>query len=399
MKFSKILPRQQLVPQVDTVYDLLQSTEGWTQLREQRHFKIPKPTFLGDFMGQIASIHRYKRNYFRVPQICLSKYKNATILPHQFIMLENGLITGDSIEEPVNINDGVWYDKNNAVNTNGQDLCFPRITYHEAWIEKNIVNIDKYLNVPEVHIKEPVYSICSWYHQNICHWMIDLLPRLWALKYFPGKKPKILLPAPSMPFIRESLQLLGFTSEDIITVHNAARYKIDTLYCPSRVASQYNFFSPEIVEFYNELKGYAQNYTPGEHEKIYISRQDTSERPCKNELELENELIKRGFKIIQLANINFQDRVSLFNGCRVLVGACGAGMTHALLMQNKTDVIIMATPEMHQNSTMFCNLAAQKEQNISLIGGYNMEHKQRNKDAWQLDITDTLDQIDYVVQC
>jgi hypothetical protein len=66
-----------------------------------------------------------------------------------------------------------------------------------------------------------------------------------------------------------------------------------------------------------------------EEEVFYISR-SKSRRSLKNEVELEQLLEKLGVSIVHAEDLNFLDQIRLFSNARVIIGAHGAGLVHAI---------------------------------------------------------------------
>lgn len=397
-KLIPVLPRNELLEELETPDHLHKADSGWVHLREERHFPIPQARFMGKLLAQIASQWVYQRTSYRVPAITLSKYANALILPHQFLLVpEKKALSSDFCEELTIATDEVWYKDEESFTRNDQSYCIPRLSSNAQWREKNMVDISHAEGKVVREIKGPALFLTSWYHNNVSHWLLDLLPRLWGLSFIRESDIKIIIPAGHPPFIKESLELLGISSDRIVPINNGSVYKCDQLYNISRLASQYNFIAPELIDFYNFLPNYVQNFTSKKFDKIYISRRDTDNRPMISEEELERELEKRDFKVIRLTELTFPERMSYLSGATLVMSACGAGMAHAVMMQDNTHLIVTGTPDMHFHSNMYLNIAAQKNQTVSMICGVNIDNKSRTHDRWDMDVADTLKQVDRIL--
>lgn len=398
---ATVLPRSAILPQIDKVADLQQAAQGWCMLRPERQARITPPFFVGSQKTRITQLPVFNRSFFRIPPLCLSKYSDVTILPHQFIQTAPSILSGDSCEDPVFETDGVWFHESLAFVHDGVEMVYPRLKDCGWHVERNIVDIKKAAKLPLVELEGPVLDITAWYPANVSHWLVDVLPRLWALPFIRERNLKILVPerVPSgrPPFMMESLELMGFEPDDIIWFKNNRRYQIETLYVPSRVAGHYSFFSPEIISFYDQLPNRIQNFTAGTDPLLYISRQDAPQRRCLNEAEFEAALKNRGFRILNLTEIDFAERVSLMRGAKLLAGPCGAGMAHALMMQDNTDLFITAAPDMHRGSTLFQNIASMKQQSITLLAGKTEGSGPATKADWSLDLENTLQEVDRVL--
>lgn len=398
MMLAKVLPREALLPHVEHTHELHSAKEGWTVLRPERSAPIASIEMHSD--KHTNTTPPFHRTDYRIPPLCLSKYSDVTILPHQLIMTASGDLSADFGEEFVTKEDrSHWYNDAHAAMYNGQPRVYPRLkdcSWHHA---ENEVDISRAAEFPIIEVDEPVIDITAWYGNNISHWLVDVLPRLWALPFIKERKFKVLIPerVPSgrPPFMAESLALFGLGEEDLIWFNNNRRYKIDTLYVPSRMASHYTFFSPEIAAFYEHLPQRIQNFKSGTDPLLYISRRDSPQRRCLNEAGLEEALKARGFRILMLTEVDFEERIALMRGAKLLAGACGAGMAHALMMQNYTKLFVTSPPDMFLAATLFQNIAAVKQQDMTLIAGTSEEGTaplhERN---WTVDLDATLTHLD-----
>ncbi|MEO1659100.1 MAG: glycosyltransferase family 61 protein [Pseudomonadota bacterium] len=394
MQKATVVPRNDLLQKVDSCDALQGVNSGYTVLRQERRFPLPYAKFMGQHLHSITSGHVYRRTEFRVPEIALSKYSNVTVLPEKFILVDSETISGDSCEELVRSDDGVWFKEEDSFDFQGQKVCFPRLTSHKWSIGRNQIDYSNAIDVPIQEIEGPVLSTLAWYETNVSHWLVDIFARLWGTPFVKNKNLKVLVPSGSIPYMKETLELLGISKDQIVSVHNGYRYQFETLYNISRLASHYNFFSPEICEFYNYLPNYVEDFQRGTDDLIYISRQDTQNRPCVTELELEDKLKDRGFRVIQLTDLSIVERLSCLRGAKLVMGACGAGMAHTLFMDDKTHVMVTGAPDMHFHSNLFLNIAAQKNQSVALVGGQNIDNKNKTLDRWTLPVDDTLKQVD-----
>lgn len=397
MTVASMVPREQLLDEVASVAELASAKSGRVQLRQERRLSLPYPLFIGKDLHTIASAKVFQRASFRVPSITLSKYSDVTILPEKLILIDEQTISGDSCEEPVRADDGVWFKDEYASDFGGQRICFPRLNDHKWSAGTNRIDYSDALGRPVQVIDAPAFSLLAWFETNVSHWLVDVFSRLWALPFIRERDFKILVPGGSIPYMKETLELFGISPDRIVSVHNGVSYKVKTLYNVSRLASHYNYFSPEIIEFYNYLPNYIPNFQLGVHDYVYISRRDSDKRVCENELELEDRLRERGFHIATLSSLSIVERISLLRGAKLLMGACGAGMAHALMMENNTRLLVTGAPDMHLNSNLFLNIAAAKSQTVALLAGKNLENQERTLSRWTLPLEDTLKQVDRFV--
>lgn len=395
MTVATIKMRDALLPRLGGHRELCDAREGWIQLREERHYPIIIPRIVGKRIPPQDKLRPYQRASFRVPPLCLSKYSKVDISSHQLIMTDGQTVSGDTFEDPVVEEDGHWYEADKAFELNGQSVLIPRLRYHNIYRGPDRVFAEGYDELPIREIEGPVLSILSWWGgANLSHWMVDCLPRLWALPFIHEPDLRLMVPQSKAPFVAESLELMGFGPERVIPVNNGNRYAVETLYVPSRVGSHYNFFSEEIISFYRSLRDRVANFKRGTDELIYVSRRDATSRRCVEEEQFEKELEKRGFRIVVMTELSFAERLELMAGCRFVVGECGAGLTTSLMMPDHSTVLVTGTPEMMFNAALFTNIASQKRQEVLLFAGTALDDGRPDLIDWSIDVEDAVKAID-----
>ena len=251
----------------------------------------------------------------RVPYIAISKYHNASILRHQFIITTDEYGSMDSQEELVIEDDIIWYYQKSTISIKSQSYCIPRLSSQDFSVNPRTVKIDK--NEKRIAITKPCIYIPAWYATNISHWLIDVLPRIYLAKKYLKRSLKYLLPKGPSKTAEETLSLLNINKNDVIWHENNVDVDIAEMYTISRMASMYNYFSEEFFDFYEQLKESTLNKhnisTENSCKKIYISRSDSNRRICTNESTLEAKLKEIGFEIVVLRDMPFIDRIKVFS--------------------------------------------------------------------------------------
>ena len=102
------------------------------------------------------------------------------------------------------------------------------------------------------------------------------------------------------------------------------------------------------------------------YEKIFISRADANlknKRNLKNNLEIENYFIKKGFNVLILSNYSFLEQALIFNNAKLVVGLHGAGLTNILFCKKRTKIIeitLDSWPKLFEKLSKCLNLAYKK---------------------------------------
>lgn len=192
----------------------------------------------------------------------------------------------------------------------------------------------------------PLTLFWNSYH----HWIINGLPRLWALNQFEQEtelEPQILVPANPPSWQIESLELIGYPSErviewtnryvtaDRIIIPSLPRYidpKVDlrTEYHPQDEYSRNKIISPKALQWLR--KKATERVSNGAHSgfsrKVVISRGDVGRRMIKNRSQYEELLSSRGFKFYELEHMTVKEQVQLFSNADIIVGPHGMGFTN-----------------------------------------------------------------------
>ena len=102
------------------------------------------------------------------------------------------------------------------------------------------------------------------------------------------------------------------------------------------------------------------------YEKIFISRADANlknKRNLKNNLEIENYFIKKGFNVLILSNYSFLEQALIFNNAKLVVGLHGAGLTNILFCKKRTKIIEITLdnwPKLFKKLSKCLNLSYKK---------------------------------------
>ena len=114
--------------------------------------------------------------------------------------------------------------------------------------------------------------------------------------------------------------------------------------------------------------------------KIYIDREDSisnkNQRLINNENEVREFLLKKGFALVKLADLNFKEQIELFNSAETIVGLHGAGFSNIVFCNPGTKIVEL------RNSTsglLFENLAKKNNLNYSsiIVGKKNLVNSKK----------------------
>jgi hypothetical protein len=272
--------------------------------------------------------------------------------------------------------------KLNSVKTCSNNLLYPNCLFYDFINDiiinpinekiMSLINVEKkqilkknkkYSNIINTPVFYFVYNTDNYYH-----FIYDTLPYLISFLYLKKNISdiKLLMNYPNKkmdnfyPFVKEFLELLDITDNDIILIDE------NTLYSEVFISTSYthDFDSnlpprKEIYTFYKELvlivkSKYNNNNLP---KNIYISRRTwlhnnltnigtnyTTRRKLINENELVDYLNDNGYVEIFTENLSTVEKILLFSNAENIIGAIGGGICNVLFSKKETKLIALISP-------------------------------------------------------
>ena len=160
------------------------------------------------------------------------------------------------------------------------------------------------------------------------HWLSEVLVKIFHLDK-PPQSYNLLLPESYPDFAFESLTQFPFRSITKIPKDQHLQLEEVTL-----VENPYSGnFSPKDIKTLRTYFWNSFRLHPQASQGIYISRARTLYRHVVNENEVVQWFRDRDFLILFAEELSFEEQVSLFSTCKVLVSIHGAGLTNAVFMR------------------------------------------------------------------
>jgi capsular polysaccharide biosynthesis protein len=198
----------------------------------------------------------------------------------------------------------------------------------------------RWLNRPtrtpkKTHEGEAIFLGSSAYY----HWLIEDFPAyLHALDRYPEAETLISAYAPKYVF--DALDLLKVRPKLV-----SSPIQVRNLYFVSKGAAL-QAHSEDI----NRLNNFGNMYRNSKDhlgKYIYISRLNQTRYP-NNELEVQKIFVERGFKILDLAEIDLQSQINVFSTASLVAGTHGAGLAN-LVWTNPNSVLFEILKVEHPN--------------------------------------------------
>lgn len=206
--------------------------------------------------------------------------------------------------------------------------------------------------------------------ENYYHFIYDTLPYLYCFLKLreQNKNIKLLMNYNKnknnlLPFVKESLELLNITKNDIIIHKSNNVYK--NLYCSNSLTHDGMSNQPprkEIFEIYEKMTTNALQqsfkYKNVLFNNIYISRRTwinnvtdnigtnyTTRRKLMNEDDLVNKLKENNFIEIFGENYSMIEKILLFYNAKIIIGAIGGTIANCVFANKNTKIITIVSPE------------------------------------------------------
>lgn len=191
---------------------------------------------------------------------------------------------------------------------------------------------------PIFRSEESVITLASCWQSAFYHWMFEVLPRLHLAEKggFPLKNVYI---DTSLPFQKESLDLLELSEKQIISAHTYAGVYAPQLIVPS-VPHTPSFWSCSYLR--HKL---IPKLTRRDPIRLYISRRDASRRRVINEEEVISCLKRYDFTCITLGDLPFKEQAEYFLAANIVLGPHGAGFSHLVFCNPKIPVLEIFSPK------------------------------------------------------
>ncbi len=178
------------------------------------------------------------------------------------------------------------------------------------------------------------------------HWMLDILPRLELLNRSGIDIDQIdgFLVDSHLPFQKETLDILGISQSKIIETDKYSHIQATKLIVPS-FPGTVSWMPKWAVDFVRSRFLHPRVIATSEKiERLYISRQQATNRRIINEEQIINLLTQFGFQSITLESMSVAEQAALLANAKVVVSAHGSGLTNIVFCQPGTKIVEILSP-------------------------------------------------------
>ena len=276
--------------------------------------------------------------------ISINNVKNPNIKTfndkiYRIYKIKNGRIYSDNVENVAIIDGNKIIDNISYQQVQGNLLSANK----NICLQKGTPRIKKKFKGRVLSLAQGASGISNYYH-----WLFDLLPKIRLYSEVYNFSELDYLYAGSLQnFQAESLIPLGLDKIKIIDIANYRHIEADEIICTDHPNYYEGFIenkSKEIpvwtVKWLKDtyLK-YAKKFEC--NKKIFIDRSSSHSKHCQfiNYNEILGFLTKMGFSKYKTENLNFFEKIYLFNNANFIIGAHGAGFANLAFCKKGTKVI------------------------------------------------------------
>lgn len=304
------------------------------KVKEQ--FKFIIYNFLNFFKKSyiVSSISQPSQDIQCVEKIHLNiKSDQSDYLKHQklFPYSLGDILMSKNIE--VYYYQNVFVDMSNAIAVNSNfEVILESKKYPQMREETLLSKLSSYENFED----DVVFLVNTALNAQYFHIWFDGLVKLYYINKISNFNPVIVI-SNSSPLIYK--QVLGCFKDIFKIVETDFRFIKVKKYGIVKVgywAKHAPYFSISIRDFFLSRMLKVSKGKIKYSDKFYIKRKT---RSILNSKEIEDELVKRGFELIFLEELDIFDQVSLFNNAKFIIGLHGAGLTNLIFSNPKTKVL------------------------------------------------------------
>lgn len=280
-----------------------------------------------------------------VPKVNLYLFENANIhINSSSIYYKNKLVTFRTKDERYNEGFVLWHDENNAK-----------------------------LRIKQPKTIEEGFFLGGNGTWNWFHFTIEILPKL--LFYDVNKYSKYILVSSIIkeyPTMEDLLCSVLPKECKLIYLDPDRNYVVNKLYYISEINHlQFNrfdtdilfngtFFNNEIVKTFSDrvISHFNFHLEDIEHlpDKIFLYRKNNTHRIAKNQEEIKQLLINRGFTPICMEELSLKEQIAHYMKAKFIVGISGAAWTNIIYCRNNPKAICFL-PDNATEASMFSGLA------------------------------------------
>jgi capsular polysaccharide biosynthesis protein len=228
------------------------------------------------------------------------------------------------------------------------------------------------------------------------HFLLEGLARISAVPGPERSMPHIfhdLSYGHNAPHINFFLSCLGISAMPITV---PTRIHGDLIIPPARLIIKHSIHRDQLLvykEISDKVLSQVKKYQLPEYGVIYLSRANLSKdnRHITNEVKLQAALIKLGFQIIHMQELNIDEQIRIAAKAKLIVGPIGSAMHLTVFSPPEVEVVYLLHGACNQNYPMMDSLSGHKAHYL------DFERERDGTGDWAIDIEETVQFLDTII--
>jgi capsular polysaccharide biosynthesis protein len=191
------------------------------------------------------------------------------------------------------------------------------------------------------------YHLDCPYPGHFGHLMTEVVSRLWGWRQAKLEDPELkailrVYRGDRTPRLERTIfNAYGIDPDDVVWTGEPVRVNSIVGATPMFQNAAPYYIHPDIADTYHRLQqGLIIPGAPSQ-EKIFVSRQDTMRRACRNARDVEQYFVDRGFTVIYPETMDLAHQATVFAGARVVAGFGGSAMFNILFARQLEHLIVL----------------------------------------------------------
>ena len=231
--------------------------------------------------------------------------------------------------------------------------------------------------------------ILSSFFTSFGHVLLDLLPSLYAVNFFPNARITAFDIKNIPDFIYNYTRPLNIGRENIFFPDTVCI--LEKLYIPTRAYMFFHYVTRTAIDIWKSIRNFyiSQNPCQCKQNKIYLSRKYVANRKLINEDECEEIFKSFGFSIIYMENLSTQEQICTIYNATHIAGHIGSAM-HNLVFCNDKKLIstLFLAPKYFADAQAYHDIERAYSRVFNVVYGSNYIRQSRYGiyHQWDMDI-------------
>lgn len=203
-------------------------------------------------------------------------------------------------------------------------------------------------------------------NEGYAHWPSEVLAKFRSIEksQLDKKISKIIVPPSPNDWQEESLELIGYPSENVCQFDEIDQSVFDTVIIPSTSELLWTgppYVSPQELKWIRRqvLSEIDEHHT--QHGKrLFVSRADANKRNIINQDAVADLLSQFGIDMIIPGNFSYSEQVAAFSNAELIIGPHGAGLTNIMYSENATVIELLIEHTKNKHYYVLSNLLGLK---------------------------------------